>query len=198
MRRTWKSIIQPHQDYCSVLWAPYGQSHGQKGDLLEQEGPLRAFTKCAYGLRHIPYWEWLSQFKLFSIERRNQRYRCLYIWKIINGKVPDCGLLKLNQNRNTRSGVNYVPITLDGYSESFKSKQRDSLLHSGVNIYNSLPTSIRKITGDLIEFKYELDRYLSLLPDQPPIPGSIPGARDSNDNPSNSIIDWARIIDVSG
>ena len=103
----------------------------------------------------------------------------------------------MNQNRNTRSGVNYVPITLDGYSESLKSKQRDSLLHSGVNIYNSLPTSIRNITGDLIEFKYELDRYLSLLPDQPPIPGFIPGARDSNDNPSNSIIDWARIIDVS-
>ena len=99
--------------------------------------------------------------------------------------------------RSTRSNVNIVLITLDGYCESFKSKQRDSLLHSGVILYNSLPVSIRNITGELNDFKQELDRLLEVIPDQPVLPGYVPRARDMKGNPSNSIIDWLRIIDTS-
>ena len=48
-----------------------------------------------------------------------------------------------------------------------------------------------------IKFNYELDRYLALLPDQPAVPGAVPGARDLYGDPSNCIIDWGRMIDVS-
>ena len=116
---------------------------------------------------------------------------------MLNGIVPDCGLNRLVTERSTRSNINIVPITLDGYCESFKSKQRDSLLHSGVILYNSLSVSIRNITGDLLDFKYELDRLLELLPDQPVLPGYVPRAKDMNGKPSNSIIDWLKIIDTS-
>ena len=132
-----------------------------------------------------------------SIQRRVQRYRCIYIWKIINHMIPDIGIFKLAQTRNTRTGVTFVPLPLDGFSQAFKTKQRNTLLHNGVLIYNSLPTSIRSITEDLNNFKYELDRYLALLPDQPAVPGAVPGARDLYGDPSNCIIDWGRMIDVS-
>ena len=178
------------------MWAPY-PSYGNKGSLQAQEGPLRAFTKRAQGMNDENYWCRLQKFKLLSIQRRFERYRCLYIWKILNGKVPDCGLLKLSTVRSTRSNVNIVPITLDGYFESFKSKQRDSLLHSGVILYNSLPVLIRNITGDLNDFKQELDRLLEVIPDQPVLPGYVPRAKDMKGKPSNSIIDWLRIIDTS-
>ena len=193
LRRIWRSVIQPHQDYCCPLWAPYYT----KGDLLNQEGPLRAFTKRAWGLREVMYWDRLKKFKLMSMQRRVQRYRCIYIWKIINHMIPDIGIFKLAQTRNTRTGVTFVPLPLDGFSLAFKTKQRNTLLHNGVLIYNSLPTSIWSIMDDLNNFKYELDRYLALLPDQPAVPGAVPGARDLYGDPSNCIIDWGRMIDVS-
>ena len=71
------------------------------------------------------------------------------------------------------------------------------MLHAGVIIYNSLPESIRNINDDLDKFKFELDRYLKLLPDQPAVPGAVPAARDMYGAPSNSIVDWARIVDTS-
>ena len=193
MRRIWRSIIQPHQDYCSPLWAPYNE----KGELLAQEGPLRAYTKRAWGLYELPYWTRLKLFNLMSVERRVQRYRCIYIWKILNHKIPDIGILNLGRTRNTRSGVTIIPLALDGFSASFRTKQKNSMLHAGVIIYNSLPESIRNIKDDLDEFKFELDRYLKLLPDQPAVPGAVPVARDMYGAPSNSIVDWARIVDIS-
>ena len=116
---------------------------------------------------------------------------------MLNGKVPDCGLKKQESIRSTRSNHYIIPITLDGYSEGFKSKQRDSLLHAGVILYNALPVCIRNITGDLLEFKYELDRLLEMIPDQPALPGYVPGAKDKDGKSSNSIIDWLKVIDTS-
>ena len=116
---------------------------------------------------------------------------------MINGIVPDCGLSKLDSTRSTRKGCDIVPILLDEYCESFKSKQRDSLLHTGVELLNALLLSVRKITGDLLEFQSELTQLLSFIPDQPAAPIYSPEARDKDDKPSNCIIDWLRIIDVS-
>ena len=41
MRKMWKSLIQCHLDYGSILWSP----SQKKTDLKRQEGPLRAFSK---------------------------------------------------------------------------------------------------------------------------------------------------------
>ena len=116
---------------------------------------------------------------------------------MLNGIVPDCGLKKQNIVRSTRSNCNIVPIALDGYSEAFNSKQRDSLLHAGVILYNALPIAIRNITGDLLNFKNELDRLLNMIPDQPALPRYVLGAKDKDGKSSNSIIDWLKVIDTS-
>ena len=36
MRTLWRTLVQPHQDYASQLWAPVGL----QGDLQLQEAPL--------------------------------------------------------------------------------------------------------------------------------------------------------------
>ena len=61
-----------------------------------------------------------------------------------------------------------------------------------MKIFNSLPQHIRDIPEDLPTFKKELDCFLKLVPDQPAIPGFVPGSRDHWGRPSNSIIDWIR------
>lgn len=85
MRSIWRSSIQPHQDYGSQIWTPVGM----KGDLMEQEGPLRSFTKKVRGLGGLHYWARLSRMCLLSTERRQERYQIIYLWKTLNGLAPD-------------------------------------------------------------------------------------------------------------
>ena len=185
----WKSLILPHQDYCSVLWAPVSN----KTDILAQEGPQRAYTKQAWGLRNTHYWDRLKIFKLYSMQRRVERFKMIYIWKMLNGFVPDIGLV-LNTNQNTRSANILVPKNVTGKSEAVKTKLRDSLLYNGVRIYNCLPKYVTSVTDCIDTFKKNLDLFLGMLPDQPELPGSIPEACDLYGNPSNSLIDWVRHI----
>ena len=87
MRTLWRSVIQPHQDYASQLWAPAGLLT----DIQLQEGPLRSFTKRVWGLQDQPYWERLRALNLLSVERRQERYKVLYTWKALKGLVPSVG-----------------------------------------------------------------------------------------------------------
>ena len=98
VRRTWRSLILPHLDYCSLLWAPVSE----KGDLLRNEGPLRAYSKKAWGLGNLTYWERLKALKLQSVERRNEQYRALYIYKMVHGLVPDLSLVRKTTKDPTR------------------------------------------------------------------------------------------------
>ena len=88
MKKMWKSLVQCHLDYGSILWAPVKAI----GDLRYLEGPLRAFTKKGQNLHGKNYWERLKIFQLYSIQRRNERYKILYIWKSLNNMVPLLGL----------------------------------------------------------------------------------------------------------
>ena len=63
-----------------------------KGEKLAAERPLKSLTKMAWGTRGLNYWERLTKFRLYSNERRMERYKCLYIWKSLNGMVPSLGL----------------------------------------------------------------------------------------------------------
>ena len=163
---------------------------------MSQEGPQRSFTKKAWGLYGHNYWDRLSVFKLYSIERRVERYKVLYLYKMINGLVPDIGL-KYPDNSITRNRDTLLPITLTATTEAIKTKLRDSLLYNGVRIFNSIPLTIRNIQNDYCEFKKQLDLYLSKIPDQPATKDLTPEAKDIYGDPSNSILDWPRSIDLT-
>ena len=47
MRSLWVTLVRPHQDYGSQLWAPVSSLM----EIRAQEAPLRAFTKRITGLR---------------------------------------------------------------------------------------------------------------------------------------------------
>ena len=66
IRRLWCTLVLPHMDYCSILWAPENEIYA----LLALKEPLRSFSKKAYGLKHLSYWERLNELKLTSMERR--------------------------------------------------------------------------------------------------------------------------------
>ena len=87
LRQLFKSLVQPHIDYCSQLWAPL---EGPNLDKIEKL--LRDFTRRIPEMRDMNYWQRLEKLAMNSEQRRLERYQIIYVWKIIHGLVPNCGL----------------------------------------------------------------------------------------------------------
>ena len=49
----------------------------------------RSFIRKIDDMRHLDYWTQLKKLHLYSLERRRERYIMIYIWRILEGQVPD-------------------------------------------------------------------------------------------------------------
>ena len=119
-----------------------------------------------------------------------ERYRAIYVWKIVQGLVPNCGLEVSSSERRGRE----IVISASKGSQRLKTLRDQSFQVNGAKIFNSLPKSIRNLNGtDIDEFKSKLDKYLELLPDEPKLENYTPTVCDQfSASPSNSIIDHSR------
>ena len=68
---------------ASQLWSPYLLKHVY---LIEKV--QRAFTKHISGMCFLSYSKRLEVLKLYSLQRRRERYGIIYVWKMIEGLVP--------------------------------------------------------------------------------------------------------------
>ena len=183
MLTTWKSLVLPILDYCSQLWCPQ-----RKGDIQQIEEIQKSF------IRKIPlpgredYWNRLSSLRLYSLERRRERYRIIYIWKILEDLVPNFTVEK-DQVKTTTSLRNgrlcVIPSISRTASTRVTSLREGSLCVNGAQLFNMLPKRIRNMTGvELPEFKKELDAFLATVPDEP----QSPGYTDVRQAESNSLV----------
>ena len=51
-----------------------------------------------------PYWECLKQMNMISMQRRLERYRVIYIWKILEKLAPNCGINVVQGSEVSRLG----------------------------------------------------------------------------------------------
>ena len=184
MKRMWKTYVQSMIDFGSQVWCPTDLSN-----ISNLESVLRHYTERIDDLHKYDYWTRLNKLKMNSIQRRFERYRIIYVWKIRNGLVPNFGL---QFSRNDRRGLMVdIPFLKSNVRNSIKTLRDQSLKVHGGRMYNLLPVEIRDFTGTLNDFKSLLDDFLSKIPDQPHGPGlySEPVSRVTCRN-SNSIIDW--------
>ena len=93
----WKTLVQGHVDYCSQLYFP-----AKSSDMEKIENLQRNFAKKIPEVRHLDYWARLKHLKLLSQERRMERYRIIYVWKILEGLTPNCGIETTHSNRRGR------------------------------------------------------------------------------------------------
>ena len=87
LKHLWKTLVQCHIDYCSQLYMP-GQSHG----MVTIEKLFYNFSKSIPEVRNDDYWTRLVKLKMLSQERRMERYLIIYMWKILEGLAPNCGV----------------------------------------------------------------------------------------------------------
>ena len=188
LRTLWKSMAQPHLDYAVQVWGP---DFTDKCRTAMLESPLREFTRRFEGSKSLNYWERLYKYKLFSIQRRNERYKVLYLWKSLHKLVPSMGLHLCDDGRRGR--VIKIP-SLSGSIQSIKTLRDKSLPISSAKLYNSLPKYLREFTGEYNIFKNLLDQFLGSIPDQPCVPGLMTENKDGECKSSNSIIHWNKNI----
>ena len=96
-RKLWRTYIEGGMDYGSQVWSPTCNAK-----LSHLESVLRSYLANTEGLEVYNHWERLSMARLSSIQRRHERYKIMYIWKIVNGLVPNFGI---NWNENSRRGL---------------------------------------------------------------------------------------------
>ena len=151
MKFMWKTYIQGHIDYCSQLWQPL-----QSGLLQRVEGLQKSWTKRIPQISHLNYWERLTILKMNSQQRRLERYRIIYIWKILENKVPNCGI-KSDQNCS-RGRMCILPPISKQSRLSIKTLREQTLQVHGTKLFNKLPWELRNMTSCTTEvFKEQLD-----------------------------------------
>ena len=118
----------------------------------------------------VDYWEQLKDLKIFSLERRRERYMILYLYKIMIGLCPNPGLDRIPMNRRTT----VVPKRSRKTEERIKNARHDSFFSRAPQIFNTLPEHLRNVVlpavptkQHVLDYKIELDKYLWRIPDQP-------------------------------
>ena len=155
MITVWNSLVRPHLDYCSPLWSP-GLTNVREIDLLEST--QRVFTRSIRGMEGKDYAQRLNKLPISSVQRRHERYKILYAYKVKEGLVPNIskthGLKFFNAGRR---GYRYVVPNYRIRGSAIRVRENSFAL-TACNLWNSLPRSIRYIrVEDLLHFKGKLD-----------------------------------------
>ena len=101
-----KSLVIPLLEYCCQLSNPW-----KAKDIQAIEAIHRTFTYKITEVLHLNYWERLHELKLYSLQRRLERYIIIYIWKITQHMVPNIdGTMghKIKTRKHPRHGTQCV------------------------------------------------------------------------------------------
>ena len=181
MKTLLKTLILPHIDYCSQLYCPTRPADIQKLEKVQKD-----FLKRIPALRQKTYWQQLETFQLYSIQRRLERYRIIYVWKVLEHYVPNPGLVETH-TQETRLGRRCAAA--EGRGREARAAFDQTFQFHGPRLYNALPRDLRNLTGCGAEiFKEELDQYLAGIADEPAFPGFTPTGISETGAPSNSLI----------
>ena len=166
MMTVWRSLIQPRLDYCSQLWSP---SDATTINMLEDI--QRHFSSRVSGMKDRDYWDRLKELRLYSQERRRERYAIIFIWKCAVGLVDGYKMVFTNNARRGRL-CEVRPVNRKAPTQ-VRRVAESSLAVKGARCFNLLPRAVRDVTLPLSRsvapFKTKLDTFLSTIPDQPTV-----------------------------
>ena len=174
-----RSLVQPRLDYCSQLWSPRDQTSINRLEAVQRQFISQIRDSALEGLN---YWEKLSQLRVYSQERRRERYQICFLWKQSQGLVDG---YSVKWQWSERRGRYAIPAVSPLSAPSKVKQARDrSLGAHGARLFNLLPLHLRNEDArDFPLFKNHLDIFLERIPDQPTTPGLARAAA------SNSMLD---------
>ena len=174
-----KQLVYSAVEYNSVLWNP---SDTTLINLLEsvQSNYLRKIVSPALSA-NSDYRERLQHFKLYSMQRRRERYSIFYVWKVIHNIYPNPGLhfntVTPDHMAHPNLGVQIDAHPRLGFSVKHSNNPPNwikdlSPLEKCCNLYNCLPVALRQPSSSedppsFADFKKAVDLWLAKIPDQP-------------------------------
>ena len=172
-----KSLVQPHLDYCSQLWSPTSQELINKLEQVQRSLVSRIGDRR---IQNLSYWEKLRSLRLYSQERRRERYMIIFVWK--NSQQMVSGYTIPFTTTCSRTGRKAVPAPVPQSARAAVRQARaGTLAVRGAQLFNTMPASLRNSDhGDILMFKNHLDIYLQDIPDQPTIAGLGRGASSNS------------------
>ena len=192
----WRTYVQPILDYGCQLWAPYKQ-----GEIKKLEDIFKNFSSRAQqhnkSTEKLHFWHRIVQYRVKSQQRRQERFRIICIWKILNNLSPNCSIM---WNVSEANGILCnIPSSPYDASRRTKTLREGSFQVQGPALFNCLPLEIRAMSDcSLNSFKNALDSLIDLIPDTPSSQTYFPAPTDRlNSTPSNSLVDWMRYLGVS-
>ena len=159
-----------------MLWSPDDQA-----SIARLESVSRHFTSQVEGMADQDYWDRLSSLHLYSQERRRERYRIIFTWKIAQQLVKGYTMaFVVNPRRGRLADVHLVPSHIP---PAVRKAREASLPVKGAKLFNLIPKELRDMTGTALQFKAGLDKWLTNIPDQPTVNGRQRAAK------TNSLLD---------
>ena len=179
MLQMYKSYVLSRLEYNSPVWHPMLIC-----DTIKVEAVQRTFTHKISGMEEKNYWERLSSLKLYSLQRRRERFIFLHMFKIFTNLSPNN--YNLHFHNHIRLGPQCSRPNYKCRTASTNTLRFNSFTCIGARIFNIMPRHI-KDAPSLDTCKRRLDNLLQTLPDEPP----IPGYRSTH---GNSLLEMARLI----
>merc|ERR1712106_149728 len=110
MMTMYNTYIRSKMEYCSLVWSP-----SQKKDIDRLERVQKNFTNKIDGLEHLNYHQKLKKLKLYSLERRRERYMIINAWQQIEGIIENVlGLKARIIGRSRRIVSTNIPLGING------------------------------------------------------------------------------------
>ena len=135
----YKAYVQPHLDYCSIIWGSTKQSNIQI--LLRLQ---RRACRIILGEQYTTLSDALKQINSLNIEQRICLQKAKFMYRVSNKSVPSYIIDMFNYNSirpsHLRSSNEKDFIIPKPNSELFKR----SMSYSGAKIWNSIPNNIRE------------------------------------------------------
>ena len=166
MKTIWKTLVQPKLDYCSQFWSP-----GDQDSINRIEAVQTHFLSKISSLDNMDYWEKLNKVKMYSQERRRERYMIIFLWKISQGLVQGYDV-QFTSPIGRRGRIALPHNVVKSSPASVKKARENTLGVKGAKIFNLLPVKLRNMNSKNADtFKKSLDTFLTDVPDQPTIAG---------------------------
>ena len=172
-----RALVLPIMEYCCQLWSP------KKQYLIRSiESVQRNFTAKIVGTEGLKYGQRLKFLRMYSLERRRDRYTVIYVWKILQGFAPN--MLGNDQIRSTNSNSRLgryclLPPLNNRAPKYVQTLRENSFCVRGPKVFNELTAELRNFQGSLEAFKRRLDNYLATVDDKPHDP-TEPQLADTN------------------
>ena len=176
-----QSLVVSQVEYASVVWSPF-DSH----NINMLENVQRRFTSKIFEYQtwddelqkyicEVDYVDRLKDLKIYSLDRRRERFMILYAYRVIIGLIQFQWFEAYEDHEE--QGIKLRPKYNKKAPQYIRRARHSSFFYKGPQLYNLMPAELRQFEeivepdqSHVDEFKKKLDKYLEMIPDEPTVP----------------------------